>query len=425
MNVLLLGFNHRTAPVEVRERYAVVPAALSGLDEKLVRVPGIDEAALISTCNRTEIVAIARDPREVLAPLRSFFQRELGDGSAGAEHLYELENGDAVLHLLRVASSLDSMVLGEAQILGQLKDSYRAAVAARSVGPILNRLFQRAFRAAKRVRSETGLGASPISVARIGVHLARQLFEALERKRVLLLGAGEMAESALSGLIEAGVEEVAILSRTHAAAARLVERFPGRAGSLADLSPELERADVVLCSLQLAQPLLRPEALRGTMGRRQGQPLLIVDLGVPRNVSPEVNGIENVYLYDLDDLEQVALRGRAERRAALAPAQRILLIERDRFESWRGQLPVVPTIRQLLDRAHRVAREEARRLAAQMDGDPADRKEALERMAAGIVAKLLHEPLTRLREEGDSDAAPYYAEAIQRLFGLDVEEDEE
>jgi glutamyl-tRNA reductase len=425
MSLLLIGISHRTAPVGIRERYTVAPAALSGLNEKLVQTEEVEEAALISTCNRTEILAVAQTSERGLQGLHAFFQREVGDGSAGPQHFYELREADTVMHVLRVATSLDSMVLGEAQILGQLKQGYRAAVAARSVGPILNRLFQRAFRAAKRVRSGTGLGGSTVSVARVGVHLARQLFESLERKKVLLLGAGEMAESALGGLREAGVEDVVILSRTLEAATRLAGRLSGRPAALDALQVELVSADVVLSSLQLEQPILEPPDLERAMRERQGRPLLIVDLGIPRNVASAVNDVENVYLYDLDDLEDVAARGRADRQAAVEPALEILAQERDRFESWRASLQLVPTIRELQNLANGLGRAEALRLAAQFGEPLADNHEALSRLAEGIVAKLLHRPLECLRSESAEGGGLYYADAVRRLFGLEVGEEDE
>lgn len=425
MRLVIVGFSHRTAPVEIRESYAVAPNALSGINEKLVQNALVSEAALISTCNRTELIAVVDDPDEAAESLLSFFHRELGDGCAEPQHFYELRGSDAIMHIFKVTAGLDSMVLGEAQILGQVKLSYRAAQEARSLGPFLNRLFQRAFRAAKRVRSQTGLGASSVSVARVGVQLTQQLFESLESKRVLLLGAGEMAESALRGLRDAGVEEVAILSRSFEAASRLSVRLAGRPGTLDAIPDELAHADIVLSSLQIDKPILDVGDLRPVMAGRQGRPLLLVDLGIPRNVSPQVNDLQNVYLYDLDDLESVANEGRAARQSAVEPAVEMLLEERDRFEAWCERLPLAPTVRQLLELSRTVAREEVQKAAAQFQGEPADNKEALDHLANRIVSKLMHQPLDRLRREAETGGGLYYAEAVRRLFGLDPEEEDE
>ncbi len=425
MTLLLIGLSHHTTPVAIREHYSVRPSELSGLNEKLVRSSEIDEAAPVCTCNRTELLVVSRTPEAALERAHAFMRHELGDGSARPSHLYELREADAVLHLFRVAASLNSMVLGEAQILGQVKLAYRAGVAGRSVGPILNRLFQSAFRAAKRVRSETGLGASPVSVARIGVDLARELFESLEGKRVLLLGAGEMAESALRSLQEAGAGDSVVLSRSSESATRLARKFAGRAGSLEALPEELGSASVVLCSLQVDRPVVSLREIESSMRARQGRPLLLVDLGLPRNVDPAVNELENVYLYDLDDLEEVAKRGRAQRGAAIESALAILYRERDRFEGWLARLPLVPTIRELLAQAHELARAEARRAAGSGEVSTNDSQEAFERMAETIVAKLLHRPLKQLRAESEAGAGPYYAEAVRRLCGLELEDEEE
>ena len=361
MTLLLVGLSHKTAPVALRERYAVSTRELSTLAEKLNQSELFAEAALLATCNRTE---------------------EIGDGSASADRVYVLRDGEVVSHLFEVAASVDSMVVGEAQILGQVKDAYRAAVTARSCGPVLNRLFQQSFRAAKRIRSETGLATSPISVARIGVQLAREIFEPFEGKRVLLLGAGDMAESALLGLRDAGARDI-----------------------------------VVLTSLDVEDHIVGVEPLRGSMHRRQGRPLLVIDLGVPRNVAPDAQQLENLYLYDIDDLEDVAERGRASRGEAVGPALAIVAEERERFERWQAALPLVPTIRELREWAEGLARGEAQRTASRLASGSGNVAEALDRLAEAIVAKILHQPLQRLRAEAE-DGSGYYAEAVRHLFGL-------
>ena len=422
MKLLLLGLSHRTAPVEVRERYAVAPARLAGLDEKLASDPACSEAALISTCNRTEIVVAAHSISEASERMLQLFTSEIGDGSAQPSHLYELGDREVVLHLFRVASSLDSMVLGEAQILGQLKDAYRAAVAAGSCGPILNRLFHRTFRTAKRVRSETGLGASLVSVARVGVQLASEVFETLEDKRVLLIGAGAMAESALQGLLDAGARDVVIVNRTAETARLLARRFAARAAPFSALESELGAANVALASAQVQGPLLGRAALARCMAGRAGDPLLLIDLGMPRNVEPTSNQVDDVYLYDLDDLDELAERGRVRRRGAVAPAEALVQAEVDRYLAWLEGLDAVPTIRELLDQAQGLARDEARRAAKRLQGAP-DGEQEVERMAQAIVAKLLHGPLTRLRREAEEGRGLYYALAVRELFGLSEEED--
>ncbi len=419
MTLVLVGLNHRTAPVEVRERYAVSEERWRSIGEKLVQHPDIEEAAIIATCNRTELLAVARRPDQALEWLRAFLDHEIGDASAHPDQLYERRESEAVAHVFRVATSLDSMVLGEAQILGQLKAAHRAAVAARSCGPLINRLFERAFRAAKRVRTETGLGASPVSVARVGVQLAAEIFESFESKRVLLVGAGAMAESALHGLREAGVHDIVVVNRTARAAERLAARLAGRVAPLAALGAELAAADVVVTSAAVDRPLLGRADVESSLVGRQGRPLLVIDLGVPRNVDAEVNQIEDVYLYDLDGLDEIAERGRVRRLDAVGPAEALVSAEVEHYARWKAGLDAVATIRELIGRADALAQDEVRRAAV---GLP-DARPALEKLAASLVAKLLHDALERLRDEAEDGRGHYFADAVRELFGLGEDEE--
>jgi glutamyl-tRNA reductase len=422
VKLLLVGISYRTAPVAVRERCAVPPAQLAERDAKLVRSAQLGEAALLSTCNRTELVGVSAAGEVALERMHRFLREELGAGAVAAGQVYELRDGDVVRHWLRVAGGLDSMVLGEAQILGQMKDSYRAAVDAHSAGPVLHRLFQHAFRAAKRIHSETGLSGGRISVARVGVQLAREIFESFAGKRVLLIGAGEMAESALHGLRDAGATELVVVNRTFAAAVELASRHGGHAQPLEALPLELARADVAISSVQVERPLLgRPELEQATAHRR-GHPLLLIDLGIPRNVDSAVQELENVYLYDLDDLEATAERGRAQRASAAEAAVAIANQEADRYLRWLAVLPHAPAIRDLRARLEAQARDEVHLAVSRLGAAGAAAAPELERLGQALVAKLLHHPLEQLRLEAERGGAPYYAEALRALFGLEEEE---
>ncbi len=421
MSVLLVGLSHRTAPVSVRERHAVAAASSQAANAKLLQKPGLREAAILSTCNRTELLAVADDDGAAQSELVAFLRDEIGDGTLLPSQTYALRDAEAVAHLFRVASSLDAMVVGEAQILGQLKAAWRDASEARTLGPILHRLLQRAFRAAKRVRAETGLGGASVSLARVGVALAREIFESFDGKAVLLVGAGEMAESALRGLRDAGASRITVVNRSLEGAQRLAERAGGRALGLDALDAELARADVALVSLSVERPLLVPATLAPVMVRRQGRPLLLIDLGLPRNVDPAVNRLRDVYLYDLDGLDAIAERGRAARAAEIPRAEAIVADECARFERWRAGLEAVPTIRALVARGEAVAKAEVERA---LERAPAGVDRAvLERLAAGVVAHLLHTPLERLRAEAEEGSGPYIADALRELLGLDTEED--
>ncbi len=424
MSVVLIGLSHHTAPLDVRERYALPTEGWTSIDEKLLRLPSVQEVALISTCNRTEVAAVSDRADQALVELGGFLRRERGD-AADTRFFYELQERAAVEHLFSVCASLDSMVVGEAQILGQVKRAYRAAVEAGACGPVLNRLFQGAFRAAKRVRSETGLGAGSISMARIGVQLARELFETFEDKRVLLVGAGEMAESALLGLREAGARELMVLNRTEEAARRLAARVGADAGPLERLGRELARAHVALVSVTADRPVIGAELLRDSLRGRQGEPLLLVDLALPRNVEPAANALDDVYLYDLDDLDHVAARGRDERRQALAPGRMIVSAECVRFERWEAGLEAVPVIQKLLAKADAIAEDELRRTLAQLPEASPELESRLRRMTEATLAKLLHGPLRELRREAEAKAAPYYTDALRTIFGLDEEGDDQ
>ena len=422
MNVIVTGMNHRSAPVEVRERFAVVDPgpALA----KLVASDEVEEAVLVSTCNRVEAVALVRDLDAGRLRLRSFFRRELtGEAAlppavALEEVLYEHTGAVALQHVLRVTASLDSLVVGEPQILGQMKDAWRAALASGACGPILSRLFERAFSTAKRVRSETAIGERPVSVARVAVDLARQIFEDLADKSALLVGAGEMIELALEALRAQGLTGVRVANRTRRHAEELAARFGASAHGLDELPALLARSDVVLTCLGGDAPLLGRRLFEEALRARRGRPLFAIDIAVPRNVAPEVNQLENVYLYDLDDLVGVAEANVEQRRREQLRAEAIVLEEQQRFDAWLAVLQAVPTIRDLRARAERFRVAELERALGRLGLDPAQR-EGVEQLSRALVNKLLHAPVSRLREAAERDEALAHLEAARALFGLD------
>ena len=421
MNLLLLGISHRTAPLELRERYAVddpQPALV-----KLARANEIEEAVVLSTCNRVEVMVATRDLEAARVRVRSFFERELAPEQAphareleGA--LYELHDAAAVRHAFRVACSADSQVVGEPQILGQVKDAYRAAVASGACGPILSRLYQRAFATAKRVRNETKIAERPISVARVAVQLAEQIFESLAHKSALLVGAGEMIELALEALVKGGLAHVRVANRTPARAAALAAKFGASAHGLGELPQLLAHSDVVLTCIGGHEPNLTAPLFASALRERRERPIFAIDIGVPRNVDPAANRLEGVYLYDLDDLQDVARANAEERRREVEHAEAIVLEEQQRFDGWLGALAAVPTIRALVARGEEVrARELERALAGLALGER--EREAVEQATRAIVNKLLHAPLAKLRAEQDREAGLAQLEAARALFGLD------
>ena len=422
MSLLLLGMSHRTAPVELRERYAVEDAR--PVLTKLVASPEIDEAVLIATCNRVEVVVWTRTLDAARLRLRSLFERELAERGASPTELtaalYELVDGAAVRHVLRVACALDSMVVGEPQILGQVKDAYRVAIACGACGPVLGRLYPRAFATAKRVRNETTLAERPVSVARVAVDLARQIFERLDDKAALLIGAGDMIELALEALRRHGLGAVRVVNRTPARAAALAARFGASAHGLDELPELLHRSDLVLTCIGGEKPLLTAPLVREALRERGHRPLFAIDIGVPRNVDPAVNQLDTVYLYDVDDLAALADENARERQAEAERAEAIVAAEQQRFEGWLGALAAVPTIRALRARAEEIRRSEIERGLAGLALD-AKSAAAVEAVTRGIVNKLLHAPLSRLREELEGEAGLAHLEAARALFALDEE----
>jgi glutamyl-tRNA reductase len=424
MKILLLGMNHRTAPIEVRERFAV--AEPGPLLRKLIDRPEIEEAVLLSTCNRVEVVVTTENSDAAQHALLEFFGRELAEGALPAgkalsQLTYLYHGREAIEHVFRVASAIDSMVVGEPQILGQVKDAYRDATEVGACGAVLSRLYQRAFATAKRVKNETGIAERPVSVARVAVDLAKQIFESLENKSALLIGAGEMIEAALVALDDQGLGERRIANRTAAHAEELAQRFGGSAHGLDELDELLPITDVVLSCVGGDQVVLtreRVEAALASQQRVRGRPLFLIDIGVPRNIDPAVHELDSAYLYDLDDLQSVAAANEEERRRESERAQRIVIEEREHFDGWLVALQAVPTIRDLRRRAEDIRQTEVERYAGRIGLDD-DQHETLEKLTRGIVNKIMHAPISRLRDETDREMGLARLEEVRHLFGLD------
>jgi len=425
VKLILVGLNHRSAPLEVRERLAVDDVAPPL--QKLVAADEIDEAVMISTCNRVEVVALTRSLEGARHRLRSFFRRDLdGDGSnddsAIEDHLYEFTESEAMRHVLRVASALDSMVVGEPQILGQVKDAYRAAAECNACGPVLTRLFQHAFTTAKRVRTETRIAERPVSVARVAVDLAKQIFEEFGDKRALMIGAGEMIEAALSSLRGAGLEAIAVANRTPERAADLAVRFEATAHGLDELPHLVSQADVVLTCIGGDRPILTRELVAEARRKRRHHPLFIIDIGVPRNADPEIDQLDNVYLYDIDDLGSLASENVEQRRQETVRAEALVSEEQQRFDGWFAALRAVPTIKHLRSHVETIRSREVEKALAKLALDDSER-ERVEALTRSIVGKILHAPLARLRREAEREEGMAYLETARMLFGLDDEPD--
>jgi len=423
VKILLVGLSHHSAPVEVRERFAVSDTRAALV--KLAASEEIDEAVLISTCNRVEVVVTSHHPEAAFHRLHRFFQRDLADpagldDSQGlSDYLFEYQDGDAIRHLFRVACSIDSMVVGEPQILGQVKDAYRDAVEDAVCGPVLSRLFQRAFATAKRVKNETRISERPVSVARVALDLSEQVFESLVDKRGLLIGAGEMIEAALQALSEKGLRELAVANRTVEHAQDLALRFNASAHRLDEIDELLSTSDVVLTCIGGDTPILDRQRVERALQGRRNRPVFLVDLGVPRNVHVDVNELDNVYLYNIDDLQEISAVNMRERRGQTLGAEQIVLEEQRRFEGWLVALQAVPTIRHLRDRAESIRTRELDRVLGKLELS-SNQREGVEALTRAIVNKILHHPLARLRAESDREEGLAMREAARLLFALDA-----
>ena len=416
MPLIALGVNHQTAPVEVREKVAVGEAQMAETLRQLQQVEGVEEAALVSTCNRTEIYARIDEGR-VPAVVDWLAGRNGLATDALATYLYTHEGDAAVRHLFRVATGLDSLVLGEPQILGQVKDAWQQARGAGSLRTPLDRLFQQSFAVAKRVRTDTRIGAHPVSVAYAGVRLVRQVFADLERATVLLVGAGDTIELAAKHLVNAEAKRLLIANRTLEHAQALASRVGGYALPLSELARHLPEADVVISATAAREPVLRAADVRDALKARRQRPMFLLDLAVPRDIEAGVAQLPNAYLYTVDDLEQVISDSKASRQAAAEQAEAIIDLSVEHFMAWwraQGQQDSLRALRRTAELAKADALAKAReRLAA---GEPAEA--VMERLAHQLTNQLLHAPSTALRQAAlDGDAATLAAAA--KLFAAD------
>jgi glutamyl-tRNA reductase len=428
--IVVVGLSHRTAPVEVRERLAAGADALPVVLARLAARTELAEVLFLSTCNRVEVFGFvhasvpgrAGDPVEAaLRAIREELARQGGAGSGDelAAYLYDKRGDEAIEHVFRVAASLDSMVLGEPQILGQVKDAYEAAVAAGALKGTLSRCVSRAFAVAKRVRTETAIGAGTVSISSVAVDLAGRIFGGLSDHAVLLLGAGEMAEAAARSLGE-GARALRICNRSFDRAAALARDLHAAAVPWDGLEAELVQADVVVASTASNAYIVTREMVRRAMKQRKGRTLFFVDIAVPRNIEPSVHTIDNVYVFNVDDLEQEVARGMKARQGEVGAAEKIVAEEVARFLAWTRGLEVQPTVVALRAKARAVLFSElerslAGRLKHLAEGDRA----ALEQLLESAVGKLLHAPTTRLKERAaDGEDARELAAAVRYLFDL-------
>jgi glutamyl-tRNA reductase len=417
MELVVIGLSHQTAPVEVRERLAVVPAEMEARLQDLLRLTGVGEATLVSTCNRVEIYAASADARDALARLRGHLHGTAG-GADLDRHLYERVGREAVHHLLRVASSLDSLVVGEPQILGQLKDAYDSALRARTVGRVLGFLFPRAFRVARKVRRDTAIARQPVSVSSVAVDLARQVWSGFEGRRVLLIGAGKMSDLAARALRANGAS-VAVTNRTAARAAELAARLGCAVEPFEDLEGALTRADIVISSTGARLPIMGVALLERVQKARRRRPLVLIDIAVPRDVDPEVDPIEGIYRWDIDSLQQVVAKNLEGRRQEADQAEAMVQEELERCLAANRGHSVGPTITALRARYLGVARAEAEKTIAALGASDERTRRAIAALTESLVAKLLHPTQVALKKGAAGEDGPDLLAAAHTLFALE------
>lgn len=417
MNLVLIGVNHRTAPLEVREQFAIPEARLPEAVRTLASYPGVEEAMIVSTCNRVEILARTADG---CSATDGFLRQLYGfDPAPYRQHLYEYREADAVRHVFRVASSLDSMVVGEPQILGQVKEAYATARAVGAVNSQLDALLTRAFSVAKRVRNETAVATSAVSVASVAVDLAKKIFGNLEGKSVFLMGAGKMCELAARHLLAHGASQIFVCNRTYERGLALAKKFNGEAVAFEQLYENVPRADIVISSTGAPHAIFRKEHGERFLKGRKNRPMFFIDIAVPRNVDPEMNKLDGIFVYDIDDLQQVVSSHVADRHVEAERAEAIVMMEVEKFQARLQTLDVVPTIVSLQEHLETVRQAEIDRVRGRLGTLTPEQEMAVEALTRGIVNKIMHTPITTLKSAArESQEVTTVVDLVRRLFGL-------
>ena len=421
MKVFVVGLNHKIADVDVREKLAFSGPKLEEGLSRFKELSGVEEAIILSTCNRVELYANVTDALTASESIKDFLSQFHGIKRGSLDNaLYMYDDTNAVRHVFRVASSLDSMVVGEPQILGQLKGAFDLALSKKTTGVLLNKLMKKAISVAKRVRTETKIAENAVSISFAAVELAKKIFTDLSKRVFMLLGAGEMAELAAKHLITTGVNEVLVSNRTYDRACDLAKEFNGRPVKFDEFIQEMVRSDIVICSTGAPDYILTKNQMQKVMRERKQRQVFIIDISVPRNIDPGINDLDNVYLYNVDDLQGVVDANMFERQKEAEKAEKIIEEEIDTFLKWQSSLDSVPTIVALREKAEEIKKEELDKLLHKIPEIGAKEREAIEYMASALVNKLIHPPTAALKEASeDKDAI---VATIRRLYGINGEE---
>jgi len=426
MHIVIVGLSHKTAPVEIRERLAFAPTAMERPLKQMLEQPSVAEGLIISTCNRVELCAATKDPDAASAALHRFLaEYHEVDPEEISGHLYEYQGEDAIRHLFRVASSLDSMVLGEPQILGQIKTAYGYAAEFKTAGLILNRFLHKAFSVAKRVRTETAIASNAVSVSFAAVELARKIFDRLDNKAVMIIGAGEMCELAAKHFVSNGVSKVLVTNRTFERAEKLAKEFEGKAVPFEYFVEHLAETDIVLTSTGAPNFILGKRQMEEVLKRRKNRPMFLIDIAVPRDIDPKVNDLDNAYLYDVDDLQGVVQANLKERQKEASKAEAIVEQEIGQFFQWLGNLEVKPTIIALRQKLDEIRKQELEKTFGNLKELGKKERKSIEAMANAIINKILHNPTAVLKQSQNDGSGEDYVDAVRTLFDLPAPADDD
>jgi glutamyl-tRNA reductase len=415
MQFALVGLSHKTAPIEVRERLAFNGDAVRAALSALVQKDSISEAMILSTCNRVEVVAEGSDDRLIRDFICDYHQISRDDVS---KHLYSFKNNDAIRHVFRVTSSLDSMMVGEPQILGQVKEAYRMATDAGAIGMHLSALMSRAFAVAKKVRSETGISQAAVSISYAAVELAKKIFGTLAGKTVMIIGASKMGELSAKHLKRAGISSVLVTNRTFDRAVELAKVFEGAAVPFEHFTDHMDRADIVISSTGAPHFIITKAMAEQLIHRRRNKPVFFIDIAVPRDIDPAVNEIDNAFLYDIDDLQQVIDSNLKDRMKEAHRAEQIIDLEVQAFCSKMQSREVVPTIVQLRDTLERLRRDEIERNRKLLKELSPEQQVAIDQITVSLVNKILHHPISQLKEAAHDPQGPDFIDIVRRIFNV-------
>ncbi len=425
--IILIGLNHKTAPVELREALSFTEEEISTALAELKNKKQIKEILIFSTCNRMEILFVSDDcsAEEAVQPVKDFLlQHKAISASQFKESFYIYTEDEAVKHIFRVASSLDSMIVGEPQILGQVKKCYRTSVTNNSSGVILNRLMHKSFNIAKKIRRETGIGNCAVSISYAAVELAHKIFSDLNTKKVMLLGAGEMAELAVEYLIAGGVRDINIANRTFSNAMALAEKFHGKAVKFDERHKILREVDIIISSTGASQYIITASSVKNAMRHRKNKPLFFIDIAVPRDIDPDINKISNAYLYDIDDLKNIVDDNMEERHQEAIKGEKLVEEAVIKFRKWLKNLKLVPTIIAMKEKIDSITQAETKKTLMHLKTLSPEDKKTIERMTQAIASKFMHDPILFLKNIGDHRDNSLYLSIARQLFNLNNLKDE-